>query len=142
MRWQSIVPPASWTSGATERSTTGPIVTGGTKWPSPTSKWKTRAPARSKTSISSPRRVKSAAYNEGSISTVRIQSRHATEGQSLSGEAGDEEAARAVQVGTRQQELRTARMAIRGPLVRERRVRSQLRGVDDRFVLVGVERAD
>ena len=31
--------------GAIERSTTGPIVTGGTKCPSPTSKWKTRQPA-------------------------------------------------------------------------------------------------
>ena len=31
--------------------TMGPIVTGGTKCPSPTSKWKTRAPARNSTSI-------------------------------------------------------------------------------------------
>ena len=37
---------ASCTSGAIDSSTIGPIVTGGTKWPSPTSKWKTRTPAR------------------------------------------------------------------------------------------------
>src|SRR5919109_1182928 len=45
MRWQSRTPPPSWTMGAIERSTIGPIVIGSTKWPSPTSKWKTRAPA-------------------------------------------------------------------------------------------------
>ena len=44
-----------------ERSTTGPIVTGGTKWPSPQSKWKTRQPASRRRSICSPSRRKSAA---------------------------------------------------------------------------------
>ena len=38
-----------------------PIVTGGTKCPSPTSKWKMRHPAASSASICSPSRVKSAA---------------------------------------------------------------------------------
>ena len=56
-----MLPPRSWINGAIERSTTGPIVTGGTKWPSPTSKWKTRAPASSSASICSPSRAKSAA---------------------------------------------------------------------------------
>ena len=60
-------------SGAIDSSTIGPIVTGSTKCPSPTSKWKTRAPARSSTSICSPSRAKSAAYSDGSTSTVRIQ---------------------------------------------------------------------
>ena len=43
-----MTPPAWWIIGAIERRTTGPIVTGSTKWPSPTSKWKTRAPAFSR----------------------------------------------------------------------------------------------
>ena len=37
---------AAWPIGAIPRSTTGPIVIGGTKCPSPTSKWKMRTPAR------------------------------------------------------------------------------------------------
>ena len=41
--------------------TTGPIVIGSTKCPSPTSKWKTRQPASRRTSICSPSRAKSAA---------------------------------------------------------------------------------
>src|SRR5919108_49336 len=43
--------------------------------PMPPSTWKTRAPARRSVSIWSPRREKSAAYSDGSTSTVRIQSR-------------------------------------------------------------------
>src|SRR5918999_3899958 len=74
IRWQSRTPPRSRTRGAIERRTTGPIVTGGTKWPSPTSKWKTRAPASSRRSSCSPRRRKSAAYSDGSISTPRTHS--------------------------------------------------------------------
>ena len=61
IRWQSMRPSRSWISGAIERSTTGPIVTGGTKWPSPTSKWKTRAPPSSSSRICAPRFAKSAA---------------------------------------------------------------------------------
>ncbi len=61
IRWQSSTPPASWIPGAIERSTTGPMVTGGTKWPSPQSKWKTRHPTASSASICSPSRRKSAA---------------------------------------------------------------------------------
>ena len=45
MRWQSRTPPRAWTIGAIACSTTGPIVIGSTKCPSPTSKWKIRAPA-------------------------------------------------------------------------------------------------
>ena len=54
-----------------ERNTTGPIVTGGTKCPSAWSKWKTRQPAASSSSICSPRRQKSPAYRDGAISTLR-----------------------------------------------------------------------
>src|SRR5437667_109510 len=50
------MPPAPWTSGAIDCSTIGPVVIGGTKCPSPTSKWKTRASARRSTSTCSPRR--------------------------------------------------------------------------------------
>ena len=61
IRWTSSTPPSRWTSGAIHLSTIGPIVTGGMKWPSPTSKWKTRHSARSSTSTCSPSREKSAA---------------------------------------------------------------------------------
>src|SRR5918999_4602370 len=74
IRWQSSTPPRSCTGRAIERRTTGPIVTGGTKWPSPTSKWKTRAPASRSRSSCSPRRRKSAAYSDGSISAPRTHS--------------------------------------------------------------------
>ena len=47
IRWQSIRPSIRWIIGAIDRRTIGPIVTGGMKWPSPTSKWKTRTPALS-----------------------------------------------------------------------------------------------
>ena len=74
IRWQSSTPPAAWTIGEIDWSTIGPTVIGGTKCPSPTSKWNTRTSARSSTSICSPRREKSAAYSDGSTSMVRIQS--------------------------------------------------------------------
>ena len=45
IRWQSSRPPAACTTGASARTTTGPIVIGGMKRPSPTSMWKIRAPA-------------------------------------------------------------------------------------------------
>ena len=61
IRWQSSTPPSRWTIGAIHLSTIGPVVTGGMKCPSPTSKWKTRHSARRSTSICSPRREKSAA---------------------------------------------------------------------------------
>src|SRR5581483_9732025 len=47
IRCTSSAPPPSWTIGAIACSTIGPIVIGSTKWPSPTSKWKTRHPASS-----------------------------------------------------------------------------------------------
>src|SRR5215470_406999 len=65
-------------SGEIDCSTIGPIVTGSTKWPSPTSKWNTLQPARRSTSICSPRREKSAPYSDGSTSTVRIHSDQGT----------------------------------------------------------------
>ena len=61
---QVAVEHAAVARGRAARSTgarSGPIVIGSTKWPSPTSKWKTRQPARSSTSICSPRCAKSAA---------------------------------------------------------------------------------
>ena len=60
----------------------------------------------------------------------------------LNGEAGDEEAGRAVAVRQREQELRAARMAKLGPFLRERPVDFQTELVDDAFVLVRVDRAD
>ena len=61
MRWQSSTPPSRWTIGEIDLSTIGPIVIGSTKCPSPTSKWKIRAPASMSVSICSPSREKSAA---------------------------------------------------------------------------------
>ena len=58
---QSISPIVHRHGGAIDSSTTGPIVMGSTKWPSPTSKWKMRHPARRSSSTCSPRRAKSAA---------------------------------------------------------------------------------
>ena len=78
MRCTSITPPAAWIAGAIARRTTGPIVIGSTKCPSPTSKWKIRAPALRRCWTCEPRLAKSAAYSDGSISTVRIQSRQGT----------------------------------------------------------------
>src|SRR6266508_3248653 len=78
IRWTSRTPPRSCTIGAIDSSTTGPIVIGSMKCPSPTSKWKIRVPALSSDTTCSPRLAKSAAYSDGSISTVRTQSRHAT----------------------------------------------------------------
>ena len=49
------------------RPTSGPIVIGGTKWPSMTSTWMTRAPASSTSPTCSPRRAKSAARIEGAM---------------------------------------------------------------------------
>src|SRR2546423_9310372 len=46
-------------------TTTGPIVIGGTKWPSITSMWMTLAPAAMTSSTCAPRRAKSADRIEG-----------------------------------------------------------------------------
>ena len=47
IRCTSMAPPASCTWSAIAAATSGPIVIGGTKWPSITSTWMTRAPAPS-----------------------------------------------------------------------------------------------
>src|SRR5438046_697605 len=116
------------------------MVTGSTKWPSPTSKWKTRHSARSSTSSWSPRCAKSAPYSEGSTSTVRIQSSQGTKPMLRRAEAGDEEAARPVAVGPREQELGPGRMRVLRPFFD--RVDLEAGRLDNRLVLVGVERAD
>ena len=71
MRWQSRATPHPRASGAIDASTMGPTVISGMKWPSPTSKWKTRAPAPATVAIWSPSREKSDAYSDGSTSTSR-----------------------------------------------------------------------
>src|SRR5580700_3429413 len=50
--------------------TGGPMVKLGTKWPSMTSRWIIRQPARSTSPICSPSREKSAARMDGRISTI------------------------------------------------------------------------
>src|SRR3954469_18181522 len=65
MRCTSAKPPASWIWPAIASSTSGPIVIGGTKWPSITSMWMTRAPASMTLATCSPRRAKSAERIEG-----------------------------------------------------------------------------
>ena len=51
--------PQPRTNGEMDASTIGPTVTSGMKWPSPTSKWKTFAPAPYSASSCAPRREKS-----------------------------------------------------------------------------------
>ena len=65
IRWTSIAPPASWTWSAIEPATSGPIVIGGTKWPSITSTWITRAPASITSATWAPSVEKSAERIEG-----------------------------------------------------------------------------
>ena len=65
IRCTSISAPAPWTWSASAPTASGPIVIGGTKWPSMTSTWITRAPASSTAPTCSPRRAKSAARMEG-----------------------------------------------------------------------------
>src|SRR3954454_5618506 len=65
MRCTSAKPPASWICPAIASSTSGPIVIGGTKWPSMTSMWMTRAPASITLATCSPSRAKSAERIEG-----------------------------------------------------------------------------
>src|ERR1700756_177405 len=59
------MPPASWTRSAIALTMTGPNVIGGTKWPSMTSTWMTRAPAASTSSTWAARRAKSADRIDG-----------------------------------------------------------------------------
>ena len=65
IRWTSTPPPASWTWSAMPARTSGPIVIGGTKWPSITSKWITRAPASITSSTWAPSLPKSAERIDG-----------------------------------------------------------------------------
>ena len=96
----------------------GPIVTGGTKWPSPTSKWKMRhagvraAPRSARRGRRSPPRRATARPRPSASSRPA----HRGDPTARGAEAGDEEAARAVDVRQRQQELRPARVAELRPL--------------------------
>src|SRR5262245_41962643 len=74
MRWQSSAAPQPRASGAIDARTIGPTVISGMKWPSPTSKWRTRTPAPASAAIWSPSRAKSDAYSDGSTSTSRAAS--------------------------------------------------------------------
>src|SRR5919199_4472183 len=111
------------------------------------SKWKIRTPARISASICSPSCAKSAAYRDGSISTVLIHSpqgiaRRLVPSPALGDEPGDEESARAVDVRQREQELRPAGGPKLRPLPCQRRVDVQARRVDDILVLGTRDRAD
>src|SRR5579884_1904299 len=143
IRCTSRKPPWRWTIGEIDCSTIGPIVTGSTKWPSPTSKWKTRQPASHSSSICAPSRAKSAAYSDGSTSKARIRSLQGIAATILrvSPEAGDEEAGGIVAMRQREQELRPPRVRVLRPLLAERLDREPGR-VDHRLVLVGVHGAD
>ena len=59
IRWQSSRAPQPRTSGEMDAATIGPIVISGMKCPSPTSKWKIRAPAACTAPSCSPSREKS-----------------------------------------------------------------------------------
>src|ERR687895_2541986 len=65
IRWTSRMPSRPWTRSWIEAATIAPIEIGGTKWPSITSTWITRAPASITCATCSPRREKSAARMEG-----------------------------------------------------------------------------
>src|ERR1700722_14790171 len=70
MRCRSSMAPASCTVSASAETTTGPSVIGGTKWPSITSTWITRAPASSTSETCSRRRPKSAERIDGATRTL------------------------------------------------------------------------
>ncbi len=73
IRWTSIAPPAWWTWSEIELATSGPIVIGGTKWPSITSTWMIRAPAAMTSSTCAPRREKSAERIEGATRLLAVE---------------------------------------------------------------------
>ena len=66
-----MAPPASWTWSAIAPAISGPIVIGGTKWPSMTSTWITRAPASITSATCAPSRAKSAERIEGATRRPR-----------------------------------------------------------------------
>src|SRR3954447_10114359 len=65
IRWTSRTPPALCTWSRRASTMSAPIVIGGTKWPSITSTWITRAPASMTSRTWSPRRAKSAERIDG-----------------------------------------------------------------------------
>ena len=67
MRWTSRTPPAACTSSAIDDAISGPIVIGGTKWPSMTSTWITRAPTSITSATCAPSFEKSADRIDGAI---------------------------------------------------------------------------
>src|SRR5215210_8972352 len=69
MRCTSSTPPRSCTRSRNVATIREPIEIGGTKWPSITSTWITRAPASITASTCSPRRAKSAARIDGATRT-------------------------------------------------------------------------
>src|SRR5215213_1780715 len=69
IRCTSSTPPRSWTRSRSASTICAPIEIGGTKWPSITSTWITRAPASITASTCSPRRAKLAARSDGATRT-------------------------------------------------------------------------
>src|SRR6476469_9529921 len=67
-----MIAPAEWTRPAIASTTTAPNVIGGTKWPSITSTWMTRAPAAITSSTWEPSRAKSADRIDGATRSSRI----------------------------------------------------------------------
>src|SRR5262245_15649771 len=72
MRWQSRSPPRSWTSSRNASTISDPIVIGGTKCPSMTSTWITRAPASITVTTCCSSRAKLLARSDGAISPFGI----------------------------------------------------------------------
>src|SRR5947207_6958246 len=83
MRCTSSIPPASWTCSRRPSTISGPIVIGGTKWPSITSTWITRAPASITSRTRSPSWEKSVARIEGATRRSRSSSRASVTGVTL-----------------------------------------------------------
>src|SRR4051812_16881820 len=69
MRWTSSTPPRLCTRSRSDSTISGPIVIGGTKCPSITSTWMTRAPASITSSTCRPSRAKSADRIDGATRT-------------------------------------------------------------------------
>ena len=77
IRCTSASAPCSWIRSARSATIFGPNVITGTKWPSITSMWITRAPASSTSAVCSRIRAKSADRIEGATSVVVGHSRMA-----------------------------------------------------------------
>src|SRR5829696_10127775 len=74
IRCTSSAPPRPCTRSRSASTISAPIEMGGTKWPSITSTWITRAPASMTASTWSPRRTKSAARIDGATRTSESRS--------------------------------------------------------------------